>query len=84
MNNKEKFIAQLDDKITEISNQDAVRTETMKREISDGTMDQTVNNTVSIIMYTYTSCLSAGLSDNQSFFIACKTAGIEMNEPYVD
>lgn len=83
MTDKDKFIAQLDDKITEISNQDAVRAETMKREIEDGTMGQTVDNVVHIVVDTYTKCLNAELSDNQAFFVACKTAGIEMNEPYL-
>ncbi|MFC6275619.1 hypothetical protein ACFQET_08850 [Levilactobacillus tangyuanensis] len=82
MTSKDKFIAQLDDKISQISNEDAVRAETLKREISDGTMDQTVTNAIAIVTNTYTQGLSAGLSDDQAFFIACKTAGVELNPPY--
>ncbi|KRN01273.1 hypothetical protein FD13_GL001185 [Levilactobacillus senmaizukei DSM 21775 = NBRC 103853] len=82
MTSKDKFIAQLDDKISQIGNEDAVRAEALKREIADGTMDQTVSNAVNIIADAYTKALNVGLSDDQAFYFACKTAGVEMTPPY--
>lgn len=77
MTDKDKFIAQLDDKITEISNQDAVRAETMRRELDDGTMSLTVSNTVNVAQLAYTEALNSGFSDDQAFLICCKASGLD-------
>lgn len=84
MTDKDAFIAQLDDKISQINNEDAVRTEALKREISDGTMGQTVSNAVAIIADAYSKGINVGLSDDQAFYFACKTAGLEMEPPYMN
>lgn len=79
---KEKFLALFDDKIKEVANQDSVRAATLEQEIKDGTMDATVNNTVTVMRYTLDQSLKAGFNDDQSFFTACKMAGIEIEAPY--
>lgn len=79
---KEKFLALFDDKIKEVANQDSVRAATLEQEIKDGTMDATVNNAVTVMRYTLDQSLKAGFNDNQSFFMACKMSGIEIEAPY--
>lgn len=80
--NKTEFMNQYAEKIQELVNQDSVRNETVKREIEDGTAATAVDNGTTIAAYQYQQSLSAGFSDDQAFFMACKNAGIEIEAPY--
>lgn len=80
--NKTEFIKKYAEKIQELVNQDSVRNETVKREIEDGTAATSVDNSTTIAAYQYQQALSAGFSDDQAFFMACKNAGIEIEAPY--
>ncbi|WP_123830970.1 hypothetical protein [Levilactobacillus brevis] len=82
--NKTEFIKQYAEKIQELVNQDSVRNETVKREIEDGTAATSVDNSTTIAAYQYQQALSAGFSDDQAFFMACKNAGIEIEAPYMN
>lgn len=79
---KNEFVKLFGDKISEIANQDAVRAQTLKREIDDGTMDATVNNATTVTWYTYNQALKAGFTDDKAFYMACQMAGIEIEAPY--
>jgi len=79
---KSEFLTKFEDKIQELVNQDAVRNETVRREIEDGTASAAVDNGTTIAAYQYQQALSAGFSDDQAFFMACKNAGIEIEAPY--
>ncbi|WP_338230804.1 hypothetical protein [Lactiplantibacillus paraxiangfangensis] len=75
--NKDEIIKQFDGKITEIANQDAVRAETLKREIADGTIDDVVENIVVESGKMYVEAINQGFSDDQAFAMALKFAGLD-------
>ena len=64
---KSEFLTKFEDKIQELVNQDA---------------SAAVDNGTTIAAYQYQQALSAGFSDDQAFFMACKNAGIEIEAPY--
>lgn len=74
---KKEVIKQFDDKITELANQDAVRAETLKREIADGTIEDVVTNIVFEAISMYTASINKGFSDDQAFTMAMKFAGLD-------
>lgn len=79
---KSDFLTKFEDRIQELVNQDSVRNETDRREIEDGTASASVDNSTTIAAYQYQQALSAGFSDDQAFFMACKNSGIEIEAPY--
>lgn len=72
---KETFISLYNDEINKIVNQDAVRSETIKREREDGTLDQTIEGSTYIARKAYLSALDQGFNDDQAFVIGLRQAG---------
>ncbi|WP_203648921.1 hypothetical protein [Secundilactobacillus yichangensis] len=72
---KETFISLYNDEINKIVNQDAVRSETIKREREDGTLDNMIEGSTYIARTAYLKALNQGFNDDQAFVIGLRQAG---------
>lgn len=71
-----KFVKDYDKKINEVVSQDAVRAETVKREIESGIQDEYVANASTLAAKMYVQAINDGFNDEQAFDMAMRAAGL--------
>jgi len=68
-------IKQFSEKIDQVVNEDAVRAETLHRELDNGQMQSLIDDSVAMGAHAYQTALSSGFSDDQAFTIAMNQIG---------
>ena len=72
-----KFLADYNDKIEELVNQDMVRLEQVRREWDNGYTKDMLDTLHSVAGYAYQTALANGFDDLQAFELAKKAIGYE-------
>lgn len=72
MKKEKEFVQKFQNQIEELANQDKVRNALITQELDDGTLDQSMSNSVATGWAMYTYSLAVGFSEEQSFEIAMR------------
>ncbi|VDG23680.1 hypothetical protein [Lactiplantibacillus mudanjiangensis] len=74
------FIEQFSEKIDQVVNEDAVRAETLHRELDNGQIQGLIDDSIAMGAHAYRTACSNGFSVDQAFVIAMNQIGFTYHE----